>query len=217
MPKPNDFQLGVVELFSILLPGALLVATLLVAFGLPSAFDAILAPPGAAWVAFTLAAYAAGHLIFQLASQLDDLFYDNHRKATWRTDGDHAYWAATALRLKALPARAGSPDSPMNTFAWAKASLMFSAPAAYADVLRYEADSKFFRSLVVVLPVVGILLGLHKMVIAVPILSYLGYVCFFRYAERRYKSTEWAYRYVIVLDSHAPLPAPSIGPDSNAD
>ena len=218
MPKPNDFQLGVVELFSILLPGALLVAALLMAFGLPSAFRDFLAPAGAHWVAFGLAAYAAGHLIFQLAAQLDDLFYDSYRKVAWPIDRDHAYQSATKLRLKALPGQPGdSRDLPMNTFAWAKASLMLRAPAAYADVLRYEADSKFFRSLVVVLPIVGILLGFRNMVIAMPILAFLSCVCFFRYAERRYKSTEWAYRYMIVLSSQTPDATPSKGLATDAD
>jgi hypothetical protein len=220
MPKPNDFQLGVVELFSILLPGALLVAAILVAFGdggrlgLPQPFVPFVKDPGVAWVAFTFAAYAAGHLIFMLASSLDDTFYDSHRKATWPLKGDHAYKAATALRRQALP---GEGDIPMNTLSWAKATLLLRAPAAYSDVLRYEADSKFFRSLVVVLPIVGILLVFRNLVLAVPILSYLGYVCFFLYADRRYKSTEWAYRYVIVLSTVKPAMAPLKDPVRDDD
>lgn len=204
MPKPNDFQLGVIEVFSILLPGALLVAALLIVFGLPPDFATFLAAPGAAWIAFGLAAYAAGHIVFYLAASLDDRYYDRYRKRKWPPSRDRAYIAASALRFDALPPpNPWAFDDPMNTFAWAKATLIFRAPAAYADVLRYEADSKFFRSLVVVLPIVGVLLLFRGMVLALPILSGLGYACFFRYAERRYKSTEWAYRYVIVLSAQA--------------
>ncbi|KPF80096.1 hypothetical protein IP88_00925 [alpha proteobacterium AAP81b] len=206
-----------IEVFSILLPGALLVAALLIVFGLPPAFATFLAAPGSAWIAFGLAAYAAGHIVFYLAASLDDRFYDRYRKKKWPPIRDRAYIAASALRFDALPPpNPWAFDDPMNTFAWAKAALMFRAPAAYADVLRYEADSKFFRSLVVVLPIVGLLL-FRGMVLALPILSCLGYACFFRYAERRYKSTEWAYRYVIVLGTVKPAAAPSKDPEPDAD
>lgn len=208
MPKMSEFYVGVIEFFSILLPGAMLAAVLVMAgdaaqVGLPP----LLASEAAQWVAFALAAYALGHFLFLAASPIDRLFYDPYRRRVWPRRDDHAYLFATELR-EAYFRRVtdGWRDCPMNTFAWAKALLRLKAPAAAADVERYEADSKFFRSLIVVLPLSGLVLawigafqGHRLMLLALPVGLLLAWVSFLRYAERRYKSTEWAYRYVLTL------------------
>ncbi|AQR74864.1 hypothetical protein [Sphingomonas sp. LM7] len=198
MPKPNDFHIGVIEFFSILLPGALLTAALVGRFHpeFQEPLRALLAPAGADWVAFALTSYAAGHFIFLVASLLDGQVYD--RLKLWkrfRGGGDHCYARATAARERFFDTT--EKDVPMNSFAWAKSVLRLRAPAALSDVERYEADSKFFRSLVVVIPVAALLLATGPVVAALA--AALTLASFFRYAERRYKSTEWAYRYLLVL------------------
>jgi hypothetical protein len=207
--KPSNLYVGVVELFSVLLPGALLLAAIVLAvdrYAPHLVSDFVLSEP-AQWAAFGLAAYALGALVFPIASGIDAAFYDPYRQGRWPRENDHAYAAATRLRRKFLR-RTGDTagDRPMNTFAWAKSLLLFRAPEAYNDVLRYEAESKFFRSLIVVMPLVGLLAaarwadGPPLVVVSLPLAgAAISRLSFHRYAERRYKSTEWAYRYAIVL------------------
>jgi hypothetical protein len=205
--KPGDAYVGVVELFAILLPGAMLTAAIVVAIGADAVpqLDPLFASPAAGWVAFVLSAYALGHFVFLVSARIDKPIYDTYRERTWPKDQDHAYKRATALRCAHFPDVAysldgpGAPgDIPMNTFNWAQAILMLEAPAAFADVQRYEADSKFFRSLIVVLPLCGLLLGTQGLWWPLLPLAGLAVLSFLRYAERRYKSTQWAFRYVIV-------------------
>ena len=166
--------------------------------------------------------------IFPAASRLDDGYDKGYRTAEVAKKGESAYLRASDLRCGVLgPPQANVPASnPMNTFRWAKSTLMQRAPTAFADVQRYEAESKFFRSLTIALPIVGLLTAgrlfagpmtepardaASPCAIAVLVLIATGtlmYLSYLRYAEQRFKSTEWAYVHVIILLS-GPLPAPS--------
>ncbi|MDP5279956.1 hypothetical protein Q9Q95_13560 [Sphingomonas sp. DG1-23] len=230
MPKPSEFHIGVIEFFSILLPGALLTAALWLHFGpdIGGPARSLLAPAGAAWVAFALASYVAGHFLF-LAGSLLDLLYD--RGALWAWLGSRGFslrsrrkWWIGRLR-KDWGLDRGKPaadvyrdlcfslvtdekrklfgetakNEPMNNFAFAKSVLRLKAPAMLADVERYEADSKFFRSLVVTLPLAVPPL-LPEASYAVWLSLGLSLAAFLRYIEQRHKSTEWAFRYLLVLN-----------------
>src|SRR5690348_3190933 len=135
--KPADVYVGVVELFSVLLPGGLLLAALVQALG-PAAgglVSPLLDTNEAQWVAFVFAAYALGAFVFPVASTLDSWFYNPYRQRRWPKETDFAYNRATELRKQFFgPENANVVDWPMNTFAWAKTLLMFRAPGAFADV-----------------------------------------------------------------------------------
>jgi hypothetical protein len=192
----------VIDFFSILLPGALLAGTLAIVLPVPAALHPLLDSDTAKWVAFALAAYGLGHFAFLISAKLDHL-YDAYRPWKW-PESDHdgkPYKEATILRCRHFDN--GSPpeyDLPMNSFKWTKAVLMARAPAALADVNRYEADSKFFRSMTLVLPIVGAAGAWRVDWIALPAALSLAVISFLIYAQQRYKSTEWAYQYVLVLD-----------------
>jgi hypothetical protein len=152
------------------------------------------------WTAVVLAAYGVGHLVFLVSSRIDAL-YDPFRKWLWGDDQEgSAYRTATQLRAATL---GGTGDLPMNTFKWANALLVQKSPAA-AVVHRFVADSKFFRSLIIVLMIVSvirfsagdIIIGFGSLLLMIP--------TFWRYAERRYKSTLWAYCHAIVYFKLAP-------------
>jgi hypothetical protein len=197
MPKPSEFHIGVMEFFSILLPGSLLIAAIIVRWHpqeLPQ-FRPLFAAPGASWVAFALSAYTAGHFLFLAASRLDGTLYRPYRALLWSKD-DSCYAMATKAR-EARFAECTGANEPMNTFAGTKAMLRLKAPAACTDVERFEADSKFFRSLVVAIPLSAALVlpAWVCLALAAPA-AILAVVA---YADRRRKSTEWAYRYVLVL------------------
>lgn len=195
--KPTDVYVGAVDLFSILLPGVI-VAGLLVQIGAVDHLSFViphLHSDFERWTAFILAAYALGHFVF-LISSFFDRGYDYVRRRLWGGDvkGD-AYYTATLLRKEMLGA---SGDLPMNTFKWAQALLVHKSPTAAALVHRLEADSKFFRSLLIVLIAIFALrawasdyvTGIASLLLAIP--------TFWRYAERRYKSTQAAYHHAIV-------------------
>lgn len=221
--KPASVYVGVMELFTVLLPGAFLAAGIL--FALPGAYLAQLLaslPTDAAqWVAFLFCAYALGAFVFPAAALLDET-YSPYRKWQTRRRADHAYNRATALRCAFLgaPIKDAKADNPMNTFKWAKSMLMLQAPAAYADVQRHEAESKFFRSLAVALPVVGLLAASRPLdpPLGPPVLASLTLLLiglsYWRYAEQRFKSTEAAYMHVITLQLG---PKPATAPKPSGD
>lgn len=234
--KPSDAFVGVVELFAILLPGALLAVALIVAFGpeAPPLLRPLLATTGARWVGFALSAYALGHFVFLLASRLDEQIYEPRRKRRQALADAHAdarvkhlppprgkeprtneraHIRVTKLRCERLPDVAEPPDDEvMNSFAWAKALLMLRAPGALTDVQRYEADSKFFRSLVIVIPLSALVMTprIHPWPLALAVVGgalLLAWPSYLRYAERRYESARWAFYYVLVLCSEGALAA----------
>jgi hypothetical protein len=187
MAKPADFYVGVVDIFSILLPGAVVSWTAWVWLDGQGTVRKLV-PEGdlAPWVTFLLASYAAGHLVFMLAS-LVDVSYDGFRKRVLlytlgsyrrRVEGN-ALRAARALRTVSLGISSEpneKPDplqpwaryvleksdnaptvpEPINAYQWSRAVLRLLAPTALAEVTRIEADSKFFRSLFVVFALLAI-------------------------------------------------------------
>jgi len=207
-PKLGDFYVGVIELFAVLLPGGFLMAALVLV--VPPSYGAFFRPlltTGAEQsAAFVFCAYALGALIFLPASKLDNLLYDPYRRRKWPKAQDRAYALATALRGRVFPGPTEA-DDPMNTFAWCQALLLLHAPAAFTEIQRFEAESKFFRSLIIALPLSGLLAGFRAQWLELPLALILAGLCFLRYAERRHKSTEWAYRYAIALQ---------MGPDALA-
>ncbi|MBP9903386.1 MAG: hypothetical protein KBH45_18145 [Verrucomicrobia bacterium] len=82
---PQKFFIGLMDFFSILLPGALLTYLLMGEVGPVVLGDRYARLAGAqAWAAFLFASYLFGHLIFLLGSWLDE-FYDWARRYTLNT------------------------------------------------------------------------------------------------------------------------------------
>lgn len=204
--KPSEWHIGVIDLFAILLPGAAATALLkgmggdaLIGVFLPSGLsDATL------WIGFLFLAFALGHLVFLLAAQMDWMIYGplRHRFIA----RDPALLLAERLRDEAFARERealrgmGVDAPPMNAFAFSKAVLTREVPAAAADVSRYEADSKFFRSLTLVLAAAAVAAGGWSG-------AALALACvasFWRYVERRLKSTCWAYRHLVALAAARP-------------
>lgn len=82
---PQKFFVGLMDFFSILLPGALLTWLLMGEVGPAVMGDRYAALAGAqAWAVFLFASYLFGHLVFLLGSWLDEL-YDWARRYTLNT------------------------------------------------------------------------------------------------------------------------------------
>ena len=144
--KPSDLFVGVIDFFAVILPGAIVVA---VAYPLieryASGLDLFWRVRGdttVLWAAFIFGAYLAGHLLFLLGALLDDALYDPLRELFVPVENDAAFKVADELRVETLQ----SVSNTVNTFQWARSILRVAAPAANAEVERYVADSKFFRS-----------------------------------------------------------------------
>ena len=197
MDKPSEFYVGVLDLFGVLLPGAVAAALLEPRLG-DVIFGSLVTRPSsepATWATFLLIAYFLGHLIFLVGSYLDPL-YNTLRKRLDPYDDKSAYRVATSIRDSILTEQ---EQKPLNTFQWARSVLLAACPAAAQDVHRLEADSKFFRSVLVVSALASILLFMEGRVVEGAIAVVLIVPCFARYYERRLKSTTQAYIHVVAL------------------
>lgn len=224
--EPQKFFIGLIDFFSILLPGALLTYLLKDDIGqafLGDGYHALAGTEG--WAAFLFSSYLLGHFIFLLGSLLlDDHVYDRIRKATYeeqvkrltkgeklssvlfrwlavcliKKDADRA--VSQAVRIKEHYLDPLKASSAINAFQWCKARLTLEHPEAIATVHRFEADSKFFRSLLIVLCVlIPWSLLKERPVIALSGIP-LFLLAFMRYVDQRMKATNQAYWYIITLE-----------------
>lgn len=221
---PKNLFIGLMDLFTILMPGALFVFAVQAWAGPLFLGDAYSALSGS-WsvAAFLFASYLFGHFVFLLSTHLDDA-YDAIRNTThWcrmskaaSGGSPKAHVNARELRELLLPQtgidkevkvvarikelyldRAKAAGS-INAFQWSKLKLQ-KDPEAFAVVQRFEADSKFFRSFSVVLAVLApIWMARGKWELGLACLLLMG-MALWRYVEQRLKSTQQAYRSIISM------------------
>jgi 8-oxo-dGTP pyrophosphatase MutT (NUDIX family) len=228
--EPEKFFVGLIDFFSILLPGALLTYVLMnragpVVIG-SDRYHALAGPEG--WSVFLVASYLSGHLMFLLGSWLDE-FYDWVRRHTLNTQ---ISTIARRGRVLPLPARAAiwlifrgernlavnravaikqrtlgplQAANAVNAFQWCKAVLTLENSNSLAVVQRFEADSKFFRSFVIVLLVLVVSWPLQHRWPLSGLAVVLAVLCLalWRYMEQRYKATNHAYWSVIALTARS--------------
>ncbi|HEY2169518.1 MAG TPA: NUDIX domain-containing protein [Candidatus Angelobacter sp.] len=227
--EPQKFFIGVIDFFSVLLPGAVLTF-----FVKAPLWRLLEYKSGADELAiFLIVSYLLGHFIFLIGSAaLDDHVYDRVKAATFAEQVAYVaggkrlspFWARLlaravikknvpqpvrqAIKIKEYYLSPLNASASINAFQWAKAQLTLDHPEALASVQRFEADSKFFRSLFVVLCIVSPMsLWTHRHAHAVAfvmlLLAFLVLLAlaFWRYFDQRLKATNQAYWYVITLES----------------
>jgi ADP-ribose pyrophosphatase YjhB (NUDIX family) len=226
--EPQKFFVGVIDLFSVLLPGAVLTYVLKDDLGkiflAKSTNDLPQNTEG--WVVFLITSYLLGHFIFLIgASLLDEHMYEPIKQASYAEQIKRlakgkklsTFWARLAARML-LKKDIGQPvrhavkikehylnpmnaSEAINAFQWSKARLQLKYPEAIASVQRFEADSKFFRSLIIVLCILlprNLLEPNYPFAICcVPLLV----LAFWRYFDQRSKAMNQAYWYIITLES----------------
>ncbi len=153
--KPGDFFLGVVELFGILLPGAIL--AFLLAGPAASMFDGRVLPGLTGDVqrgaAFLVAAYVLGQGLDALGSLvLDPLTNRLYREGRVR-EHRRLFARARAVRDGELGSHASME---VSAFRWARTQVALRSPDGARAVERLEAEAKFFRSLTLVLAVAAV-------------------------------------------------------------
>ena len=227
---PQKFFIGLMDFFSIILPGALITALLM-----DNAGPAVLGDEryatlrGTQAVAvFLFASYLLGHLIFLLGSWLDSL-YDWARRNTLNAQiaglarrGQLPPWPMRALirlvfkgernlaveraaRIKHKALGSLGAQGAINTFQWSKVLLNTQSPESFAVVQRFEADSKFFRSFSVALVLLLAAWPWQNRwpIGGIPIVIVLLLLALWRYMEQRLKATNQAYWSVITLTATA--------------
>jgi 8-oxo-dGTP pyrophosphatase MutT (NUDIX family) len=238
--EPEKFFVGVIDFFSILLPGAVLTYLLKDAAGpriLDGGYSHLQGTEG--WAVFLFSSYLLGHFLFFIGSWLDDFAYDPLRKMTdkeqitrllagrelspkalrwlawlcFKEDADAAVDRVIPIKRNYLN-RIESPRA-VNAFQWCKARLTTEHRDALATVNRFEADSKFFRSFVpVLLVVLGTALHHRQWWLAIGSMVAMG-LAFVRYMEQRFKSTQQAYWHILTLEA-GKEPSPSNAERSSA-
>jgi hypothetical protein len=250
--KPSEFFIDVLDLFAVILPGAIVTFALRAVLPLlptslgASIFEchALTGPPG--WLAFGIASYVVGHIIFSLSARLDSIYdslegsrvsdalyeavtkirekqEDAVRAATSGAQGSAArslgaipwYLSPLAFVVQARRADFGggeaAPDHAMNALRTSLSTLQMRHPGALTEVRRLEADSKFFRSAVLLLFcffwfLVGrnVWLAVRHDVrgcigdfVSAVICWWFTRLSFARYCEQRKKSVERAYQLLV--------------------
>jgi hypothetical protein len=222
MSKPADFMLGLLDFFGVLLPG--MIAAWLGWLHLPPDFKLAIEDARGeqatvmVWILFLFASYALGHFVFGIAAKLDPV-YDKWRKRTKKKDSN--FLAATELRERLTPKLASGDFS---TLKWARTYVGIHSPASRLEIDRYEATSKFFRSMVVVSVALALefLLSSPNLVLATASVACCA-LSVDRFFDQRWKMTELTYASAIILKATSPQQkAPTgsgqgAGSDASAD
>ena len=202
MVKPGDFFVGIIDLFAIFLPGGVLTYLIYSEY---SYFFLTIAPLSGNqnWVAFLFCSYLLGHIVFMTGARLDRLC-DCQRKWLSPKINESAYQCVTIIKKSFL---SDSEDKSVNTYLWSISYLNTHYPEAMVEINRLVADSKFFRSLVVIIPLISAMLFLNHNYFQCGIILLLIVPCYLRYYGRRIKSTTRAYQYIIMLNGLGKLKA----------
>lgn len=204
--KPGDFFLGLMDFFTILLPGALL-AYLAENLAAHNIFGQLLPPIHTeveGWVAFLLASYLLGQFLFLIGATFMDGIYDRTFLRAKRKRGDKLYEKA-----KALTGRQGEYAGVRK---WAATMIRLRSPDASLQMDRLEATSKFFRSVFVVLILYFLKFAWSQHWLAVLVIAALLALSFWRFAEQRWKLTELTYLFYVQLSAE-PASEPPHAPE----
>jgi hypothetical protein len=197
--KPADFFIGVMEFFAILLPGAILTYLL---FPFSAAVVAPVLPIPSEqverWILFVILAYMLGHSLHHVGSLLDkayDWVYVSNYK---RRDGDDPVLEQVKTQVANQVAYA---DKLPSKFSWAQSYVRVNSDSAASELERSGADSKFFRSLTLVLLIAAVIavaqsaswLGVGLFVAAL--------FAFWRFCSRRWVTSQLTYEYFLILTS----------------
>ncbi len=204
MVKPGDFFVGIIDLFAVFLPGGMLT---FVTYHEYKSFFLDIAPLEGSqfWVAFLFSSYLLGHIIYMVGARLDTL-YEYHREKRNPNPNESAFQCASDIKHKFL---SSNEIEAVNTFQWSISILSAFYPETMVEINRLVADQKFFRSLVVIIPLISLVFFCNSHYLQAGVFFILIVPCYIRYYERRLKSTTRAYQYIITLQGLGKLVPPN--------
>lgn len=222
--RPQNFFIGVIDFFSIIVPGGLITWFLSghyfhAVFGADKIFPV---PDNVVvmWVVFLVITYILGHVIFSIASILD-VTYDKYLRKLFLRKLDLRHRAAaliqqkyinTDLEIAALHERKAISSHELvdmlrmpkreifNALSFAQHFLQFRAPEALKELKKTEADSKFFRSLVIAFLIIAIVSFQDDKRIEGYVFVVLLFLCYYRFGQLRFKTSQTAYELLITYD-----------------
>lgn len=193
----DNLKTYILDILSILVPGGFLMAILNQVPDVRDAFLSVFPLNAEVWlnaVVYIGTAYTLGHFIFFIGSFLDDWIFEKVKRVFYT---DHALVAHVIVYKTE---KTGIEDSRViNAFKWSCLWLQANKSEMYAGVERHIAESKFFRSMVVVL-VVALLTFINDCKVdrwLVPVLIFFIILSIIRYLTQRRKSIETAYHAVV--------------------
>jgi len=192
----DKFNLGLLDLLTILLPGGLMVGLVWKA-GWISGWQFFENPNLPEWVigaAFAASAYVMGHFVYLISSYLDDLVFAKIKEIWWPKNS--LFTQANGIRTQKIK-EVSTKD--FNNFKYALGYLLQHSGALYFVVERLMAESKFFRSFCVVLFLAaGLAFYTGNWQEGAVELVFMGF-SMVRYLSQRAKSIDVAYQYLILL------------------
>lgn len=196
--KPSDYYLGVSEFISILLPGFLVVISTMYfiegAGGLDNQFSTL------DWLVLVAISYVSGHMLFAVGALWDEV-----NNLVPYHGNDHIIGKISILR-----GQYGDLDcKEINNYQWSKSMLSMLHSYGYMEVLRKEADSKLFRSLIIPQMIFMFYSWSELGVIYAIGMLLLTMMVFWRYREQRNKGCSIAYTHIISLNLRNKLKADS--------
>lgn len=220
---PKKFSVSVIDVFSVLVPGAAItyllqdrVSPWLVGNHYKDLHGT------EAWLLFVFASYLVGHLLYHFGSLLDELLYLplvkgidpeqirrlargknlSMRPFRWlasiifKNSSRAAYDRAASIKERYLQ-RVGARND-VGVFQWSKTTLAINHPEALVIVNRYEADSKFFSSLIPAMLILAVIHYPTRMAVPIVVLMFLA---LWRYLTLRFKANQQAYWFVLILEA----------------
>jgi mannose-6-phosphate isomerase-like protein (cupin superfamily) len=222
--KPSDFFIGVIDFFAVLLPGALLTFFLQAHwcqafFGAGKVLPELHTSTEKVLV-FIVVTYILGNITFLLASLVMDRYiYDRFlRKIFVKKTADLPFLTATAIKEKYLQSHsllnnllmqnklseknkkwleALTRKEVVNTYKWIKHFILIKQPEALIEIKKLEADSKFFRCLVIVFIFMAIVSFAYLQIVIGFFFLLFSLLSVYRFGDLRFKSTQCAYEFLV--------------------
>jgi hypothetical protein len=186
--KPNDFYLGVIDFFSIFIPGAVLLFLEQAKIIELEKYLHILSDHTPAndtswiiWTAFAVASYMSGHFLFIIGGRLNNIHDMRREPLSNQVD-------------KTLLSKIGLKNDTKNSVLLRKVKIyiLLHSSSGFSEIERQLANYKFFRTLTIVFSVDAILsifpLNAPRFVLSV----LLVIVCFLRFQDLREETEKLA-------------------------
>jgi hypothetical protein len=199
--KPQDLFLTFYNFFSVALPGAILTHSIVISGLNQWIFPKINLASGSpeAWAAFFVSSYFVGHFAQLIASPLDKIYDQWYEDYKTRQNGSLKD-AAKQARNEILDSYKTLRDT-KGTFPYARNYIAAIDKSMDAKLENIEAESKFFRSLTIILFLSAIMFIGNQVFTVVITYIFLAVVSCWRFLDLRWKHTQRTYQYFVVASS----------------
>ncbi|UJP64413.1 hypothetical protein [Mongoliitalea daihaiensis] len=185
----------ILDILSIFIPGAILVAVLGQVPWLHEWFLTIGIHEYEGWInvgKFLVLIYILGHFLFSLGSFLDECVYDKFKDRIWPNNELQELIVAYKIHVTGIES-----GNVLNAFKWCCSWLLINQPPLYENMERHMAESKFFRSLVIVGIIGLVIFSIQSTYWLVALSVFVTIFSMIRYMTQRKKSVDMAYQSVI--------------------